>query len=278
MIKFFCFLFLIFKVTLTSVQFVVFTQPKTGTHLILPILTEITGKKVYWAKEFADETKSLIEIKEDEFLDSKLLFFSLDKAPWDHQMMDLVWKANEAKGTFLHLHPPFSTSMELFLQKKECISFFVKRDPRDQIVSLLNHYKYINYNDKAVETLPNDDEKLFYLILKESRRHTLYYNKWINSPVCCTLDFAKLMGEHGGAATDEEALAEVRKISAALQLNFSDEYLYKVYKKHFGKSWNFFKGRVGVWKDYFNEKHKALIKTEIGDLLIELGFEKDYNW
>lgn len=38
------------------------------------------------------------------------------------------------------------------------------------------------------------------------------------------------------------------------------------------------KGQSGDWKNYFNKKDKKIFKQIAGDLLIELGYEKDYNW
>lgn len=70
----------------------------------------------------------------------------------------------------------------------------------------------------------------------------------------------------------------MRKIASALQMDLSDRELEEVYFKHFGHGWSFFKGIVGAWKEYFNEEHKAAMKEEIGDLLIQLGYEKDLAW
>ena len=259
-------------------NFVLFTEPKTGTHLLIPILTELTGKNVYWAKEYREATETLsIDFKEA-LIDPNYLFFSSKITPWKREMMDKVWKINEAQGTFLHLHAPYSPTMESFLKEKNCFNFFVKRDPRDQVVSLLNHYKNIDFSDKKVEQLSSDDERLLHMIQKDLRSQTLLFMGWLKSPYCCVLDFSKLMGAHGGASTDDEALQEMRTIARALKLNLQDRILEKIYKKHFGTGWNFFKGKVGAWKDYFKEEHKAAAKQEIGDLLIEMGFEQDYNW
>ena len=38
------------------------------------------------------------------------------------------------------------------------------------------------------------------------------------------------------------------------------------------------KGKRGDWQNHFNDKHKAVFKEKYGDLLIKLGYEKDYNW
>lgn len=37
-------------------------------------------------------------------------------------------------------------------------------------------------------------------------------------------------------------------------------------------------GRIGEWKDELNMSHKKMFKENIGDLLIELGYESDLNW
>ncbi len=261
-----------------AVDFVLFTEPKSGTHLLLPILTELTGKHYYWAKEYKpplDEPRS-----GDWALSTNpaYFFFSPDNNPWTKETMDRVWALNQRQGTFLHLHAPYTTVMEQYLRERNCINFFIKRDPRDLLISLLNHYKYIHFNDKAIELLQSDDERLLAMIRMRLRWQTQRYMGWLTSPLCCVLDFGKLMGSHGGVESDREALRELRKVVQALDLPYSDILLKKLYKRHFGKGWSFFRGKVGAWKDYFKEVHKIATKEEIGDLLIELGYESDYNW
>ena len=145
-------------------------------------------------------------------------------------------------------------------------------------MSLLNHYKHIYPNDPEAARIPTDEERLLFMIRKESKLHTIHYLNWLNSTCSCIVDFDKLMGSRGGAATDADAMLELRKIAYALKLEASDDQLEKIYKKHWGTGWSFFKGKSGVWKDYFTEEHKRAIKEEIGDMLIELGFETSHNW
>jgi len=40
---------------LSAVDFVLFTQPKTGTHLVTPILAELTGKRPYCPRNYMKE-------------------------------------------------------------------------------------------------------------------------------------------------------------------------------------------------------------------------------
>lgn len=271
-------IFFLHPILLQAVEFVLFTQPKTATHLLIPILEELTKKKCYWAPEYTENIKSSDETFEELSQNLENFLFNIRQRPWTKEIMDIVWQINQKQKTFLHLHAPYSSSMENYLIEKQCINFFVKRDPRDQIVSLLNHYKYIHFNDNDIKLATSDDEKLLLMIRKESRIQTIHYMNWLNSSVCCVLDFEKLMGVNGGKALQSEAIEEMKKIAAALQLEPSDLKLEKVYKKCYGHGWSFFKGKVGVWKDYFKEIHKEAIKEEIGDLLIQLGYEKDLDW
>lgn len=38
------------------------------------------------------------------------------------------------------------------------------------------------------------------------------------------------------------------------------------------------KGRIGEWRKYFNDRNKQTFKDMAGNILIELGYEKDRNW
>lgn len=64
-----------------------------------------------------------------------------------------------------------------------------------------------------------------------------------------------------------------------------DKYIEKAGKKkkfNIGRSpghqATFRKGISGDWKNHFTDEHKEKIKEKMGNLLIELGYEKDLNW
>lgn len=40
----------------------------------------------------------------------------------------------------------------------------------------------------------------------------------------------------------------------------------------------FRKGQTGGWKKHFTSDQKKLFKKVAGQLLIDLGYEKDFNW
>lgn len=46
-----------------------------------------------------------------------------------------------------------------------------------------------------------------------------------------------------------------------------------------GRNTDFYrKGVVGDWKNYFTAEHVAIVKQEAGELLVELGYERDLDW
>jgi hypothetical protein len=44
------------------------------------------------------------------------------------------------------------------------------------------------------------------------------------------------------------------------------------------KSGTFRKGQPGSWQEYFTAKNKEIFKQIAGDLLIQMGYEKDLSW
>lgn len=59
---------------------------------------------------------------------------------------------------------------------------------------------------------------------------------------------------------------------------YSFETLSKRKKGEENKNSFLRKGISGDWKNYFGEKEKEIFKEYTGDLLVELGYEKDSNW
>ena len=75
-----------------------------------------------------------------------------------------------------------------------------------------------------------------------------------------------------GAADDDAAIEQA--VSGA-----SFEKLSKGRERGQEDSSSFFrKGVSGDWKNYFTERNKEIYKEEAGELLIRLGYEKDYSW
>lgn len=274
-------------------NFVLFTLPKTGTHLMRPLLECLTNKfsVPHWSSDIR-YSKSYLYDKN--MLNVLSLIPNVVQTYWlnppipSHEFTALLENFTENENFFV-THASFSIEMEKILKERNYVVFFLIRDPRDWIISVLNHTGgsgvdlYGNpHNEKHFAALATND-KIEYVI----RGTGIYYSAleafekfipWISSPICCPILFEKLLGPKGGLFSEKEQIAELRKIADALHLNISDQKLLENFNESFGEEGSFFKGKPGVWKDYFDEDLKDLFKEYFGSLLIELGYEKDSEW
>lgn len=101
------------------------------------------------------------------------------------------------------------------------------------------------------------------------------YLGWLNRPEVLTIHFEDLILDRPAALNRilDHFLARVplrtprETILEALEMAINPQ-----------KSPTFRSGKTGEWKKHFIAEHKALFKEVAGDLLIQLGYEKDKNW
>lgn len=273
-------------------EIVLFTIPKTGTHFLRPFLEYLTdlNSVSYWSPE--------VECSKAYLYDKNLMKLLLSLP----QMIPLYWLnqpiskdclvsiLNELQnqGDFLVTHAPYSIALENTLKERNGLVFFLIRDPRDWIISVIKHPPISGVDifgqpigDTSFVNLSFDD-KISFILTGTSAYYSAFeiltkFLPWMNSPVCCTLRFEALLGPRGGH-TQQEQLIELRKITKALQLEVCDEILLTAFEDSFGTGGMFLKGKAGTWKNHFKPDHKIAFKNLLGGLLIELGYEKDNNW
>jgi hypothetical protein len=261
-------------------------MPKTGTHLLTPFLELLTGKSHLGENLYDDLTplrdyNTYIEALSPPNLVQ--VHWWLSPVPTNRFSNSLDRLRNNKQ--FLLSHAPFSLEMEQLLKQRNCIVFHVMRDPRDYAVSLLNYLrksKNMLFSEEYFQRA-DIDTQLYYVIIGTNWYNSTYtvvnaFSGWLTSPLSTVLQFEKLIGPLGGIYSVEEQLEELRKIPAALKMPISDEQLLHLFTAVYGKGKTFHKGIVGSWKSYFNEEHKRVFKEQLGDLLISLGYEKDYDW
>jgi hypothetical protein len=168
------------------------------------------------------------------------------------------------------------------------IPYIIFRDPRDIVVSHVfyitemapghAHYQYYN-------NLKSFDERLKVSILGRpdvdiefpniAKRFELYHG-WLDRPEVLVVRFEDLIHQRRetlGQIADH-FLKRVNTLPAsrdqiidALETNIDPQ-----------RSPTFRSGKTGEWKKYFKDEHKNLFKDVAGDLLVQLGYEKDNNW
>ena len=103
------------------------------------------------------------------------------------------------------------------------------------------------------------------------------YMGWTKHPLFYTTTFEKLVGPHGGGSKEEQ-IQEIINIARHLDHPISLERAQQIADELFGNAPTFRKGQIGAWKEYFTQEHKELFKKTAGQLLIDLGYEKDFDW
>ena len=68
------------------------------------------------------------------------------------------------------------------------------------------------------------------------------------------------------------------KIADFINVELSDIQLNYICNHVYGGSPTFNIGKIGIWKSFLTEEQKLLCKEYLGEVLIELGYETDYNW
>jgi sulfotransferase 6B1 len=230
-------------------NFFVTSIPKSGTHLLDKCLSLLTGKTHLWVHK----PKSLIRGK-------------LPEIPHDKYLM-------------YHMH--YNMRLSEFLKQQAMPVIFTIRDPRDQVVSM-TFWKLTRakVHPEEASRLASDPTFFSEYLMTRIKGITNYYNRylgWRNDPHCYTVKFEDLVGKQGGGSRSTQ-IHEIKKIARHCKIPLTQKTLLYCLKNIFGGTTTFRKGHIGGWRKYFTKAHKKAFKKYAGQLLIDLGYEKDLNW
>lgn len=248
-------------------QIVQISVPKCGTHLLAKCIRLLTGRKhvvekkgihfhpSYYAVPSVNMVKALTNLPPTEF--------------WVTHMFHNDYYAK-------------------YLSNKDFINFFIYRDPRDMVVS----FAFFMLNRPSLWPTAAEmtfDELLFDIIAQGSMFKIaptkgknigqLYkqYMSWLKDPNVLSIRFEDLIGTQGGNSAQEQYHA-ISKIAEHLEIQLSANEITTIVSNLFGGTNTFREGKIGEWKKYFKEQHITAFKKVAGNVLIELGYEKDLNW
>lgn len=190
-------------------------------------------------------------------------------------------------GQYLIGHLEYDLAFEASLNNNGFKHILVIRDPRSIIVSHFNYVSYIDSNHKTFDffnKLNNDEERINVLINGYPdvclSIDTLIsnYSKWFASKNVLVVKFEDLIGSNGGGSLIRQK-ESIIKIFDFLNISYNESILDSVCNKAFNaQSPTFRSGKIDGWKSIFNEKQSSILKSKIGDWLIEHGYENDFNW
>lgn len=245
--------------------FVVHSIPKCGTHFIQRTMTLLTKQK----------------------------FRHSGENNFENHLEDA-----EKRNLLLRLFGPHTQIGNQILTKKRYKLVAMIRDPRDALISLL-FYMRRGWGDTSRRDffiVDHDfdslslDEQIMSLI--EPRKNGLsylnYYNSrigWALSPKSLIVKYEDLVGEEGGGDLNSQ-IKTIFSIIDYTNLQISHDEVQDILPQLYAREIKpirvgnkiFQPGYIGNWKTFLNEEHKTLLKKYWGDLLIQLGYEEDYNW
>jgi sulfotransferase 6B1 len=229
--------------------------PKSGTHLIIEIVKLITGRNAVHSLKMPTS--------------------------------DVIQQYYE-QGFFFN-HAPFSPTNEDFVANNHLKGVFIYRDPRDQVtsfahyirkVNLWPHLKKLEVDDLITQLITG--ATVIYAGLTSANVTTITdfyqsYIPWTSSRNFYSVRFEDLIGPQGGG-TREAQITVIKGIAKHLGHHLTDQQALSFGDAVFGNSITFRKGKIGSWKEDFTAHHRNMFKQVAGQLLIDLSYEKDFEW
>ena len=255
--------------------------PKSGTHLLLGILSQVTPFSYYKRRVFLHH---LIKARVDPLRRSSVL-----------EVKERLSNPLPGEIFFAHIeaHPEFQ---EILVQKN-FKSFFIYRDLRDVVVSLFFMWK----NGEGSDMWPR---RHFFSLNSDADRLAFLISGWRRSELPrefpLTVDFPNiserfmenmnwLSDENTLSVKYEDLLSKSQRRPTLMKLAkylldtdhlATIEHAVSKMEKGFNpaRSKTFRKGQAGDWQQHFTPDHKRLFKEYAGETLVELGYEKDLDW
>ena len=246
-------------------------MPKSGSHLLLQILQGISQIAPY---RFVIQKPIRMITGEGRIRSHHEILNDLNRL-----------KSGVIGWGYVTSEPDFQA---YFNQQKDLVSYFVYRDPRDQLLSSIFYATNIHQThalhdvysnlplDEAIKLAIIGNNRPDHLNLPNPYERYAKYLGWFNTPNTLCLRFEDLINdqenslntildhlERGGFKIPSPRPEALRLVKAAIQPT---------------KSPTFRKGKTGGWREHFTDEHKQLFKEVTGDLLINLGYEQNNDW
>ncbi|MBN1815505.1 MAG: hypothetical protein JXA14_26975 [Anaerolineae bacterium] len=261
--------------------------PKAGTHLLRKALELFPGIRYAHARI---DPEAISPVTAEAVSQSETIPIGID---WPRAVLrrDLEKVLGRLEhGQFVQAHACFSHQLVDLLSEMQIKAFLILRDPRDVVISHANfvvqrpqHFLYQAYSplsesDRIMTSIvgirPTTAGEPVLLNICE-RYQTI--TPWLSHPINYTTYFEKLVGPRGGGSADAQ-LREISNIAQHLGLRHSARDIDRVAERIFGGTFTFRKGHTGAWQSKLTDDHKQAIKKIAGQLLIDLGYEDDYDW
>ena len=192
-------------------------------------------------------------------------------------------------GQYIQGHLPYSERVARLIEAFGLRMVLILRDPRAVAVSQVRWamsreylpayelFKSISGGERLRLAITGYCIEPEGPVAQSLRRRYEQMLSWMSHANVYTTRFERLAGPESGG--DREAqLEELRNIAAHIGMEVGESALERVAQQLYGGTMTFKGGRIDRWREEFTEEHKALMKEQMGDLILKLGYEQDDNW
>jgi hypothetical protein len=245
-------------------------MPKSGSHLIIQVLQGLTRIGPFVNPGFPPLNRSEANTK----LPVEAVLANLKRM-----------RPGDIAYGYIAAREPYLSA----LVQPGRATIFVFRDPRDVIVSHVFYATEMHpghgMHHYYTEVLINMEERIDAAIqgvqepgseLSSIRAKYQAYLGWLEQPDVLCLRFEELILEREAALGRILDYLQGRGFTPRLERTAAVEVLQEAVAPR--KSGTFRKGQPGNWQEHFTQANKAHFKAVAGDLLIQLGYERDNNW
>jgi sulfotransferase 6B1 len=246
------------------------SKPKSGSHLLLQILNGFTQNMPY-KYVAADPIRTIT--KDGRRRQANEILADLRNIPSGI----IGWGYIEAT--------PENVS---FLCRPDRVNYFIYRDPRDLLVSQVffatdmneehGMHEYYNslpdFGDRLKVAITGIDRDELHMASVKQRYEGVF--QWLEQKHAMCLRFEDLINNRD--ITLNAMLNEVERTGYKVPTPREKALSILVDAIQPKKSHTFRSGKTGGWKQHFTEEHKKLFKDVAGNLLVDLGYEKNNDW
>jgi hypothetical protein len=244
----------------TCELFCVVTLAKSGSHLILKAITEITGLQSVWVSSGNSQVSR---------------FQSHNQYPWTHFCISPLLQSHILNRKVIMMvrdlrdlcisatHALNVEIVEFGKSPKICLPNFIYLPFADQLTCVMSEECQMQPEDQA-------------LIWNFSRSFPQAV-ALAKDPRVLVCRYEDLVGPEGGGSADAQ-LYEIKKIANYIGISLNAEEVKRIASVIYGESRTYRKGQINEWKKIFDPDHKALFKMKFAPYLIALGYEEDNKW
>jgi hypothetical protein len=244
--------------------------PKSGTHLLVQILEGLPHCVNYGA-----------------FLGSKTSSFQMrERSPENTRRFIRRFVPGEIIRGHLYFEPSYAEE----LAARNTVNYFVYRDPRAVVVSDAHYLREMNrwhrlapyfrhaasIEDAISLSISGLDPSASRIDYPNIAARFARYHGWLNHADCLAIRYEDLVSESRAGAIRQMAEFYARHLGDRIDVDACVQAMTVAIAPE--KSHTFRSGKKSGWRKEFTPEHRRLFDEVAGDLLIELGYERDHSW